>query len=79
MNRFLLSSAASLGAFAVSAAAQIAPSMYTSFLRAGPPPGSDRPNNRESTGEEVEQNVENLCLTCERLKPSLVELWNGRK
>ena len=35
--------------------------------------------NRESTGEEVEQNVENLCLTCERLKPSLVELWNGRK
>jgi len=35
--------------------------------------------NRESTGEEVEQNVEHLCLTCERLKPSLVELWNGRK
>ena len=35
--------------------------------------------NRESNGEEVEQNVENLCLTCERLKPSLVELWNGRK
>ncbi len=35
--------------------------------------------NRDSSGEEVEQNVENLCLTCERLKPSLVELWNGRK
>ena len=35
--------------------------------------------NRESSGEEVEQNVENLCLTCERLKPSLVEMWNGRK
>jgi len=35
--------------------------------------------NRESSGEEVEQNVENLCLTCERLKPSLVELWNGTK
>ena len=35
--------------------------------------------NRDSTGEEVEQNVENLCLTCERLKPSLVEQWNGRK
>jgi len=35
--------------------------------------------NREATGEEVEQNVENFCLTCERLKPSLVELWNGRK
>jgi hypothetical protein len=35
--------------------------------------------NRDSSGDEVEQNVENLCLTCERLKPSLVELWNGRK
>jgi hypothetical protein len=35
--------------------------------------------NREASGEEVEQNVENFCLTCERLKPSLVELWNGRK
>ena len=35
--------------------------------------------NREASGEEVEQNVENLCLTCERLKPSLVENWNGRK
>ena len=29
--------------------------------------------------EQVEQNVENFCLTCERLKPSLLELWNGRK
>ena len=35
--------------------------------------------NRDSSGEEIEQNVENFCLTCERLKPSLVELWNGRK
>lgn len=35
--------------------------------------------NRDSSGEEVEQNVENFCLTCERLKPSLVEQWNGRK
>ena len=35
--------------------------------------------NRESSGEEVERNVENFCLTCERLKPSLVELWNGKK
>ena len=35
--------------------------------------------NRESSGEEVEQNVEKFCLTCERLKPSLVELWNGKK
>jgi glucosylglycerate synthase len=35
--------------------------------------------NREVSGEQLEQNVENFCLTCERLKPSLVELWNGRK
>ena len=35
--------------------------------------------NREASGEQVEQNVEDFCLTCERLKPSLVELWNGRK
>ena len=35
--------------------------------------------NREASGEEVEQNVEDFCLTCERLKPSLVEVWNGRK
>lgn len=35
--------------------------------------------NREATADQVEQNVENLCLTCERLKPSLLELWNGRK
>jgi hypothetical protein len=35
--------------------------------------------NRDSSGEEIEQNVENFCLTCERLKPSLVELWDGKK
>ena len=35
--------------------------------------------NREASAEQVEQNVETFCLTCERLKPSLVELWNGRK
>ena len=35
--------------------------------------------NREASGEKVEQNVEDFCMTCERLKPSLVELWNGRK
>lgn len=35
--------------------------------------------NREASGEQVEQNVEDFCMTCERLKPSLVELWNGRK
>ncbi len=35
--------------------------------------------NREASGEQVEQNIENFCLTCERLKPSLLELWNGKK
>ncbi len=35
--------------------------------------------NREASAEEVEHNVEEFCLTCERMKPSLVELWNGRK
>jgi glucosylglycerate synthase len=35
--------------------------------------------NREASAEEVEQRIENFCVTCERLKPSLVELWNGRK
>ncbi len=36
-------------------------------------------DNRDASGEEVEQKVETFCLTCERLKPSLVELWDGRK
>ncbi len=35
--------------------------------------------NREASGEQIEQNVEDFCMTCERLKPSLVEMWNGRK
>ncbi len=35
--------------------------------------------NREASGEQMEQKVEDFCLTCERLKPSLVEQWNGRK
>jgi hypothetical protein len=35
--------------------------------------------NREASAEQVEQNIENFCLTCERLKPSLLEMWNGRK
>ncbi len=35
--------------------------------------------NREASGEQVEQNVEDFCLTCERLKPLLLELWNGKK
>jgi glucosylglycerate synthase len=35
--------------------------------------------NREASGAQVEQNVEDFCMTCERLKPSLLELWNGKK
>src|SRR6202162_4843518 len=35
--------------------------------------------NREASGDQVEKNVEDFCMTCERLKPSLLELWNGRK
>jgi hypothetical protein len=35
--------------------------------------------NREASAEQVEQNIENFCLTCERLKPSLLEMWDGRK
>jgi glucosylglycerate synthase len=31
--------------------------------------------NREASEEEVEQNIEALCLTFERLKPYLLELW----
>jgi len=33
--------------------------------------------NRDASGEEVEANVENLCLTFERLKPYLLDLWNA--
>jgi hypothetical protein len=35
--------------------------------------------NRDSSAGDVENNVENLCLTFERLKPYLLEIWNGRK
>jgi hypothetical protein len=35
--------------------------------------------NREASAAAVETNVENLCLTFERLKPYLLEIWNGRK
>ena len=35
--------------------------------------------NRDASAEEVEQNVEALCLTFERNKTYLLELWNGRK
>ncbi|HEX4486440.1 MAG TPA: hypothetical protein VH088_09255 [Terriglobales bacterium] len=35
--------------------------------------------NREASAEQVEQNVEALCLTFERLKPYLLQLWGGGK
>jgi glucosylglycerate synthase len=35
--------------------------------------------NREASAEQVEQNIESFCLACERMKPSLLEMWNGRK
>jgi glucosylglycerate synthase len=35
--------------------------------------------NREASAEQVEKNVEALCLTFESLKPYLLELWDGGK
>lgn len=35
--------------------------------------------NRDSSAADVEKNVENLCLTFERLKPYLLEIWNKGK
>jgi hypothetical protein len=35
--------------------------------------------NRETSAEEVESNVEALCQTFENQKPYLLELWDGRK
>jgi hypothetical protein len=35
--------------------------------------------NREASADQVEQNVEQLCLTFEQTKPYLLEMWNGRK
>jgi glucosylglycerate synthase len=35
--------------------------------------------NRDASGEEVEADVEALCLTFERLKPYLLDLWNTRE
>jgi len=35
--------------------------------------------NRDASGEEVEANVEALCLTFERSKPYLLDLWNARE
>jgi glucosylglycerate synthase len=35
--------------------------------------------NHDASGEEVEADVEALCLTFERLKPYLLDLWNTRE
>ena len=35
--------------------------------------------NRDASGPEVEANVEELCLTFERLKPYLLDVWNARE
>jgi hypothetical protein len=35
--------------------------------------------NRDASGEDVEADVEALCLTFERLKPYLLDLWNARE
>ena len=35
--------------------------------------------NRDASTNEVENNIESLCLEFERLKPYLLEMWNGRK
>ncbi|MBV9574681.1 MAG: glycosyltransferase [Acidobacteriales bacterium] len=35
--------------------------------------------NIDATGEQTENKVEDLCLTFERLKPYLLEMWDGRK
>jgi hypothetical protein len=35
--------------------------------------------NRSSSAESVENNIEALCLEFERMKPYLLEIWNGRE
>jgi glucosylglycerate synthase len=35
--------------------------------------------NRNGSAGNVENNVENLCLEFERMKPYLLEIWNGRE
>jgi hypothetical protein len=35
--------------------------------------------NRDTSANDVENNIESLCLEFERLKPYLLEMWNGRK
>lgn len=35
--------------------------------------------NRNGSAADVEDNIEGLCLEFERMKPYLLEIWNGRK
>jgi hypothetical protein len=35
--------------------------------------------NRDASANDVEANVEALCVTFERLKPYLLDLWNARE
>jgi hypothetical protein len=35
--------------------------------------------NRDASAEEIENSVELLCREFERLKPYLLEIWNGRE
>ena len=35
--------------------------------------------NAEAAAAEVEQHIEDLCLTFERMKPYLLELWQGKE
>jgi hypothetical protein len=35
--------------------------------------------NRSGSAAGVEDNIESLCLEFERLKPYLLEIWNGRE
>ena len=35
--------------------------------------------NRNGSGDDVEGNIEGLCLEFERMKPYLLEIWNGRE
>jgi hypothetical protein len=35
--------------------------------------------NREASADEIEAHVEALCLTFERMKPYLLDLWNARE
>jgi glucosylglycerate synthase len=35
--------------------------------------------NRDASADELESNVETLCLTFERTKPNLLEMWDGGK